>query len=167
MQHMYGRDVDSLSAVLCALEGRPSSEEELKKIRQGVATRVESRHTSGTMEECLPREEVSWQRYIQRTRQGRRMGGPPEVETWALEGGYKVAVYRETKSGEGYRELVQHWEGTPLEAGILWTRRRVCPVLWGVRGPKSDADEVAAAVQGVLDSAQDGQEWPEEMNRAR
>ena len=80
VEHMYGKDVDSLWAVWCALEGRPSSEEELQKIRQGVATRVESRHKSGAMEECLPREEVSWQKYIQRTRQGRRMGGTPEVE---------------------------------------------------------------------------------------
>ena len=33
---------------------------------------MEGRLNSGTMEECLPRDEVSWQRYIQRTRQGRR-----------------------------------------------------------------------------------------------
>ena len=115
------------------------------------------------MEECLPQEEVSWQRYIQRTRQGRRMGGPPEVEAWAAEGGYKVAVYRETKSGNGYRKLVEYGEGTPLDAGILLTKRRTYAVLWGVRGRRSDAAEVAAAVQRVLDSAQVGQEWPEEM----
>ena len=46
--------------VLCALRGRPSSEEELQKIRQRVATREESRHMVGAMDECLPREEVSW-----------------------------------------------------------------------------------------------------------
>ena len=41
-------------------------------------------------------------------------------------------------------------------------------MLWGVRGRRSDAAEVAAAVQRVLDSAQDGQEWPEKMpERAR
>ena len=128
-----------------------------------MATGVESRLNLGTMEEGLPREEVSWHRYIKRTRQGRRMGGPPEVEALAREGGYKVAVYRETKSGEGYRKLTEYGDGTPLAAGILWTRRRVCAVLWGIRGPRSDPDEVAAAVQWVLDSAQDGQEWPEEM----
>ena len=66
-----------------------------------MATRVESRHNMGEMKECLPWGEVSWQKYIQRTRQRRRMGGPPEVEAWAAEGGDKVAVYRETKSGEG------------------------------------------------------------------
>ena len=168
VEHMYGKDVNTLSEVLCALEGRPNDEEEVQRIRQGLATRVESRHNMGGMEECLPKEEVSWQKYIQRTGQGRRMGGPPEVEAWAAEGGYKVAVYRETKSGDGYRKLVEYGEGTPLDAGILWTRRRTYAVLWGVRGRRSDAAEVAAAVQRVLDSAQEGQEWPEEMpKRAR
>ena len=108
VEHMYGKDVDSKWAVLCALEGRLSSEEELQKIRQGVAARGESRHMLGAIEECLPREEVSWQKYIQRSRQGGTMGGRPEVEAWAAEGGYKVAVYRETKSGEEYRKLVEY-----------------------------------------------------------
>ena len=134
IEHMYGKDVNTLWEVLCALEGRPNSEEEVQRIRQGVATRTESRHNMGEMEECLTREDVSWQKYIQRTRQGRRMGGPPEVEAWAAEGGYKVAVYRETKSGDGYRTLVEYGEGTPLDAGILWTKRRTYAVLWGVRG---------------------------------
>ena len=91
------------------------------------------------------------------------MGGPPGVEAWAAEGGYKVAVYRETKSGNRYRKLVAYGEGTPLDAGILWTKRRPYAVLWGVRGRRSDAADVAAAVQRVLDSAQEGQGWPEEM----
>ena len=129
---------------------------------------MECRHNMREMEKCLRREEVSWQRYLQRTRQGRRMGGLPEVEAWAAEGGYKVAVYRETKSGEGYRKMVEHEDGNPLDAGILWTTQRAYAVLWGVRGHRSDAAEVAAAVQGVLDIAQDGQEWLEEMpERAR
>ena len=34
------------------------------------------------------------------------MGGPPELEASAAEGGYKVVVYGETKRGEGYRKLV-------------------------------------------------------------
>ena len=92
IEHMYGKNVNTLWEVLCALEGRPNSEEEVQRIRQGVATRVESRHNMGEMEECLPKEEVSWQKYIQRTGQGRRMGGPREVEAWAAEGEYKVAV---------------------------------------------------------------------------
>ena len=69
VENMYRKNTDSMWAVLCALEGRPSSEEQLQKIRQGVAARVESRHRLGAMEECLPREEVSWEKYIQRTRQ--------------------------------------------------------------------------------------------------
>ena len=41
-------------------------------------------------------------------------------------------------------------------------------MLWGVRGRRSDAAEVAAAVQIMLDNAQDGREWPEKMpERAR
>ena len=40
VEHIYGKDVDSLWAPMCALESRPSSEEELKKIRHGVATRL-------------------------------------------------------------------------------------------------------------------------------
>ena len=168
IEDMYGKDINSLWEVLCALEGRRNSEEQLQRIRQGVATRVESRHNMGATEECLPWEEVSWQKYIQRTRHARSMGGPLKVEAWAAEGGYKVAVYRETKSGEGYRKLVEYGDGTPLDAGILWTKQRAYAVLWGVRGPRSDAAEVAAAVQRVLDNAQDGQEWPEEMpERAR
>ena len=168
IEHMYGKYVNTLWEVLRALEGRPNSEEEVKRKRQRVATRVESRHNMGEMEGCLPRKEVSWQKYIQRTRQGRRMGGAPEVEAWAAEGGYKVAVYRETKSGDGYRKSVEYGEGTPLDAGILWTKRRTYAVLWGVRGRRSDPAQVAAAVQRVLDSAQDGQEWHEEMpERAR
>ena len=168
IKHMYRKDVNTLWEVLCALEGRPNSEEEVQRIRQGVAARVESRHNMREMEECLRREEVSWQRYIQKTRQGRRMGGPPEVEAWAAKGVYKVAVYRETKSGDRYRKLVEYGEGTPLDAGILWTKRRAYAVLWGFRGRRSDAAEVAAAVQGVLDNAQEGQGWPEGMpERAR
>ena len=168
IEHMYGKDVNTLWEVLFALEGRRNSEEEVQRIRQGVATRDESWHNMGEMEECLPREEVSWQRYIQSTRQGRRMEGPTKVEAWAAEVGYKVAVYTETKSGDGYRKLQEYGDGTPLDAGILWTKRRAYAVLWVFRGRRSDTAEVAAVVQRVLDNAQDGPEWPEEMpDRAR
>ena len=96
------------------------------------------------------------------------MAVPPEVEAWAAEGGYKVAVYRDTKSGEGYRKLVEYGDGTPLDAGIRWSKPRAYAILWGVRGPRTDAAEVAAAVHRVLDNAQDGPEWPEEIpDRAR
>ena len=85
------------------------------------------------------------------------------MQAWAAEGGYKIAVYRETKSWEGYRKLVEYGDVCPMDAGILWTRQRVYTVLWGVRGPRTDADEVAAAVQRVLASVQDWNEWPDKM----
>ena len=79
-----------------------------------------------------------------------------------------MAVYRETRGREGYTKLVEYGNGTPLHAGILWAKRRAYAGLWAVRGPRSDAAEVAAAVQRVLDNAQEGQETPEEMpERAR
>ena len=56
IEHMYGKDVNTLWEVFCALEGRPNSEEEVQRIRQGVATRVDSGHNTGEMEECLPRD---------------------------------------------------------------------------------------------------------------
>ena len=40
---------------------------------------------------------------------------------------------------------------------------RVYAVLWGLRGPTNDADEVASAVQRVLASAHGGHEWPDKM----
>ena len=51
IEHMYGKDVNTLWEVLCALKGRTNSEEEVQRIRQGVATRVETRHNMGEMEE--------------------------------------------------------------------------------------------------------------------
>ena len=157
--HMYGKDVNALWEVLCGLEGRPNSEEDVQRISQGVATRSESRHNTGKMEECLPREEVSWQRYIQRTRQGRSMGGGGGIQSGVLQG---------DKKRRRVQKIVEYGDGTPLDAGILWTRQRGYAVLWRVRGRRSDAAEVAAAVRRVVDNAQDGQEWPEEMpERAR
>ena len=82
VEYMGRRDVDSLWGVFCALEGRLNGKEELAMIRQGLVTRVESRHKAGKLEECLPPEEVSWQKYIWRMTQGRQMGGPLEVEAW-------------------------------------------------------------------------------------
>ena len=163
VEYMDRKDVVSLWAVLCALEGRLKSKEELAMIRPEVVTRVESRHKAGTLEERLAPKEVSRQKYIQRTTQGGRIGGPPEVEAWAAEGGYRIAVYREPKRGEGYRKLVEYGGGYPLHAGILWTKQRVYTVLLGVTGPLNDADEVVAAVQRVLVSAQEAHEWTDEM----
>ena len=46
------------------------------------------------MQEPLTQGEAGWQAYVRRVLQGRRMGGPPEVEAWALKSGYRVKVYR-------------------------------------------------------------------------
>ena len=53
------------------------------------------------MQEPLPQGETGWRKYVRKLLQGRRTGGPPEVEAWAVKGGYRVKVYRETKDGEG------------------------------------------------------------------
>ena len=49
----------------------------------------------------LPQGETKGQAYIQKMLQGRRMGGPPEAESWAMGSGYRVKVYREAKDGAG------------------------------------------------------------------
>ena len=90
------------------------------------------------------------------------------MEACTTKGGYKVAAYRETKAGRDTENWWSMGTETLLDAGILWTKRRAYAVLWGVRGPRSEAAEEAAAVQRVLDNANYGQEWPEEMaERAR
>ena len=63
----------------------------------------------------------------------------------------------------GEKTEVEYGDGCPLDAGILWTKKRVYAVLWGVKGPAHEADAVAAAVQRVLASAQEVQGWPEEL----
>ena len=40
--------------VLCVLEGRSNSKDEMSMIRQWVVTRVEGRHRAGTVEKRLP-----------------------------------------------------------------------------------------------------------------
>ena len=147
---------DSLWRVLCMLVGRPDSEEEV--LRRGVVARVEEGQISGTLAEYLLPHEAGWKRYLLRVAQGRRMGGPPEVEAWAVGRGFCVTVYRETRNGEGYRKLVDYGEGDPLGAGILGNKKRVYTVLWGVRAEEHEEESMAAAVQRVLDMAQDEQQ---------
>ena len=57
------------------------------------------------------------------------MGGPPKVEAWAVKNGYRVKVYRETKDGEGYREIQEYGGGKGMPVGILWRKTRVYEVL--------------------------------------
>ena len=72
-------------------------------------------------------------------------------------------MYRETKSREAYRKLAEYGDRCPQYARILWTKKRVYAVFWGVRGLMNNTDEVAAAVQRVLASAQQGHQWPDKM----
>ena len=69
----------------------------------------------------------------------------------------------ENRGWRGVQEAGGIWRQSPLNAGVLWTKKRVYAVLWGVRRPMNDADEVAAAVQRVLASAQEGHQCPERM----
>ena len=55
--------------------------------------------------------------------QGRRMRRPPQVEAWAAGGGYRVTVYREAKSGPGYRKIKEYGEDSGNREGI---RSRGC-----------------------------------------
>ena len=99
---------------------------------------------------------------------GEKDGGATGAGSMGDGGGIQMCGLQGDKSRDGYRKLVEYGDGTPLDAGIQWTKRRAYVVLWGVRGRRSNAAEVVAAVQRVLDNAQDGQEWPEEMpERAR
>ena len=52
------------------LEGRPNNDDEISMLQRGVVVRVEGKQKAGTLEEQLPPEEVSWQKYIRRTAQG-------------------------------------------------------------------------------------------------
>ena len=117
IEHMYGKDVNTLCKVLCALEGRPNSEEEVQRIRQGVATRVESRHNMREMEECLPREEVSWQRYIQQTRQGRRTGGGTGGGSMGEGGGIQSGGLQGDKKRRQVQKIGGVWERNPAGCG--------------------------------------------------
>ena len=57
------------------------------------------------------------------------MGGPPEVEAWAVGNGYRVKVYRETKDGEGYRKMQEYGWEKGMMVGILWSKTRVYEVM--------------------------------------
>ena len=62
------------------------------------------------------------------------MGGAPEVEAWAMGGGYRVKVYRETKDGACYRKIQEYGEEKGVSVGILWKKTRVYEVVWGQEG---------------------------------
>ena len=58
-------------------EGGQDCQEQAEEVRKKVVTRVEKTWQAGKLEEQLPQGETSWQAYIQRMKQKRRMRGPP------------------------------------------------------------------------------------------
>ena len=100
-QGMEGDGVDSLWRTMSVIEGGQGTSAEAKEVRARVVAAAEERLQAGVMQEPLPQGETGWKEYVRKLVQGRRMGGPPEVEAWAVKNGYRVKVYRETKDGEG------------------------------------------------------------------
>ena len=107
-QGMEGDGVDSLWRAMSVIEGGQGTNEEAKEVPARVVAAVEERLQTGVMQEPLPQGETGWKEYLRKLVQGRRMGGPPEVEAWAAKNGYRVKVYRETKDGEGYRKIQEY-----------------------------------------------------------
>ena len=59
------------------------------------------------------------------------MGGPPEVDAWAVRTGYRVKVYKKTMDGAGYRKIQEYGGEKGVSAGILWKKTRVYEAVWG------------------------------------
>ena len=129
-QAMEGDGVDSLWRAMSVIEGGQGTSAEAKEVRARVVTAVEERSQAGEMQEPLPQGETGWKEYVRKLVQGRRMGGPPEVEAWAVKNGYRVKVYRETNNGEGYRKIQEYGGEKGVLVGILWRKTRVYEVVW-------------------------------------
>ena len=76
--------MDSLWRAMCVIEGGQGTSAEVKEVRARVVTAVEERLQAREMQEPLPQGETGWKEYVPKLVQGRRMGGPPEVEAWAV-----------------------------------------------------------------------------------
>ena len=107
-QGMEGDGTDSLWRAMKVIDRGEGTSEEAREVRDKVVAAVEERWKAGGMQEPPPQGETDWQAYIQKMIQGRRMGGPPEVEAWAMGRGYRVKVYREMKDGAGYRKIQEY-----------------------------------------------------------
>ena len=133
-QSMEGDGMDPLWRVMNVIEGDKGTRQEAEEVRDRVMATVEERWKAGELKKPLPPGETGWQVYIQRMVQGRRMGGPPEVEARAMGGGYRVRVYRETEDGAGYRKIREFAEEKGVRAGIPWKETRVLEVVWEQEG---------------------------------
>ena len=129
-QGMEGNGVDSLWRAMSVIEGGQGTSAEAKEVRARVVAAVEERLQAGVMQEPLPQGETGWKEYVRKLVQGRRMGGLPEVETWAVKNGYRVKVYPLTKDGEGYRKIQEYGGEEGMTVGILWRKTRVYEVVW-------------------------------------
>ena len=89
------------------------------------------------MQEPLPQGKAGRQAYVGKLLQGRRIGGAPEVEAWAVRSGYRVMVYRETKEGASYRKIQEYGGEKGVSVGILWKKTRVYEVVWGQKEAES------------------------------
>ena len=130
-QSMEGDGMDSLWRVMSVIEGRQGTHQEAKEVRDRVVATVEERWK---LKEPLLRGEPGWQVYIQKMVKGRRKGGLPEAEAWAMGGGYRITVYGETTHGAGYRKIQEYGEENSIWAGILWKRTTVYEVVWEQEG---------------------------------
>ena len=130
MGGMEGDGVDSLWRAMSVIEGGQGTSAEAKEVRARVVASVEEKLQAGVMQEPRPQGETGWKEYVRKLVQGRRMGGPPEVEAWAVKNGYRVKVYREMKDGEGYRKIQEYGGEKGMTVGILWRKTRVYEVVW-------------------------------------
>ena len=151
--------MDSLWRAMNAIEGGQGTYEEGKEMRDKVVANVEERWRAGELQEPLPSGETGWQVYIQKMVQGRRMGGPPEVEAWAMGGGYRVKVYRETKDGAGYRKIQEYGEEKGVSVGILWKKTRVYEVVWGKREKCKEVQQEKETEKAYAGVHRQGQAW--------
>ena len=133
---------------MSVIEGGESTSAEAKEVREKVVTAVEERLRAGEMQEPLPQGETGWQEYVRKLVQGRRMGGPPEVEARAVKSGYRVKVYREMKDGEGYRKIQEYGGEKGVHVGILWRKTRVYEVVWEHDEPEKGSTAREAEGEG-------------------
>ena len=123
-QSMEGEGIECLWRAINVIERGQGTREELKEVPDKVVATVEERWKAGELQAPLPPGETGWQAYI-RMVEGRRIGVPPEIQAWAMGGGKRVKVYRETKDGAGYRKIQVYGEEKGVSVGIPWKKTRV------------------------------------------
>ena len=102
-------------------------------MRNKVVATVEEEWKAVELQELLPPGEARMAGVHTEDGTREKDGGPLEGEAWAMGGGYRVKVYRETKDGAGHRKIQKYGEekGVSLRVGILSKKTRVYEVVWG------------------------------------